>query len=62
MLCCDDSKCKWTHSIDLSYTVRVGDHSRYDVNTRSLVAFREIGGCLSQSMTPPYFYSNYNES
>ena len=38
--CCD---CDWTHNVYLSSMVQIDQHKRYDVNIRSIVAFREIG-------------------
>ena len=53
----------------LSKNVKVSEHSRYDLNVRSIVAFREIGRGLAHmetfsrimNMPPPLSKSNYQE-
>ena len=69
LLTCGGTKddCDWHYSRYLSDTVKVGDHKRYDVNVRSIVAFREIGRGFAHierfsrimNMFPPYARSNY---
>ena len=63
--CCD---CDWSHNVYLSSMVQIDQHKRYDVNIRSIVAFREIGRGLQHIETfnrimntsPPYSQSNYD--
>ena len=45
MRCDDNAGCSWEYSMYLSETVKVGEHNRFDINIRSIVAFREIGRC-----------------
>ena len=64
-------KCSWSHATYVSETVRIGEdyHNRFDVNLRSIVAFREIGRGLHDidrfnrvmNMCPPYSHSNYDD-
>ena len=69
LITCAAAECTWTHSTYLSQTVDVGDHNRFDVNLRSIIAFREIGRGLNHierfnrvmNMCPPYSHSNYDD-
>ena len=63
-------ECGWSQSTYLSPNVNVSGHSRYDLNVRSIVAFREIGRGLASietfcrimnNMFPPLSKSNYQE-
>ena len=67
--CGAGTDCSWTYETHLSETVDVGDHNRFDVNLRSIKAFREIGHGLHQiegfnrvmNMCPPDSHSNYDD-
>ena len=41
--CEGGDECGWNHATYLSDTVKVGEHNRFHVNVRSIIAFREIG-------------------
>ena len=61
--------CGWRHSSYTSEKVASCGHTRYDVNTRAVVAFREIGKgytsienfCTVMNMPPPLSQSNYQD-
>ena len=65
---CED--CNWNYSTYLSTSIKTEQSSRYDVNVRSIIAFREIGRGLSHietfnrimNMPPPYTHSTYDET
>ena len=65
---CED--CNWSYSTYLSTSIKTEQSSRYDVNVRSIIAFREIGRGLSHietsnqimNMPPPYTHSTYDET
>ena len=68
--CGAGTDCSWTRATYLSETVDVGDHNRFDVNLRSIIAFREICSGLHQieqfnrvtNLCPSYSHSNYNDN
>jgi hypothetical protein len=61
--------CGWSYSTYLSTKLTTDERSRYDVNVRSIIAFREIGRGLGHietfnrvmNMPPPYTHSTYDE-
>ena len=61
--------CGWSYSTYLSKSLKTDESSRYDVNVRSIIAFREIGRGLSHietfnqimNMPPPYTHSTYDD-
>ena len=65
----DDADCSWEYSTYLSERVKVGEHKRFDINIRSIAAFREIGRGKTHidtfhrvmNMCPPFSHSNYDE-
>ena len=67
--CEGGDECGWNHTTYLSDTVKVGEHNRFDVNVRSIIAFREIGRGMTHierfnrvmNMCPPFSHSNYDE-
>ena len=69
MNCDGGTDCECHYSTYLSETVKVGEHKRFDVNVRSIVAFREIGKGITHlkkfnrlmNMSPPLSQSNYQE-
>ena len=60
-------QCNWSYSTYSSKNVKISEHSRYDLNVGSIVAFREIGRGLAHmetfsrimNMPPPLSKSNY---
>ena len=67
MNCDGGSDCEWHYSTYLSETVKVGEHKRFDVNVRSIVAFCKIGKGITHpekfnrlmNMSPPLSQSKY---
>ena len=61
--------CGWSYSTHLSKSLKTDESSRYAVNVRSIMAFREIGRGLSHietfnrimNMPPPYTHSTYDD-
>ena len=61
--------CVWSYSTYLSQSLKTDESSRYDVNVRPIISFREIGRGLSHietfnrimNMTTPYTHSTYDD-
>ena len=68
--CKNTTGCPWTYSTYTSTMIKNDKRSRYDVNIRSIIAFREIGRGLSHietfhrimNMYPPYFDSTFDDT
>ena len=71
LLSCENvSDCGWSFSTYTSKSLNADECNRYDVNIRSIVAFREIGRGLSHietfnrvmNMPPPFSHSTYDDT
>ena len=69
---CTDIKCPWTRTISTSNDInKTVDHGKipYDVNVRTIMAFREIGkgyagieSCGYMNMPPPMAVTTHHET
>ena len=68
ILQCNNGECSWCHSLFTSTKVRTNSN-RFDLNVRSIIAFREVGRgltnietfCRVMNMPPPYTHKSYDD-
>ena len=68
ILQCNNGECSWGHSLFTSTKVRANSN-RFDLNVRSIIAFREVGRALTNietfcrvmNMPPPYTHKSYDD-